>query len=246
MWEPKPAFTAIAPYYDLLMREVDYGAWARHLSRLMERCAERPVERVLEVGCGTGSMMRALSRLGYRVEGLDRSPQMLERARRKMPDAVLHLGDARSYGIEGTFDAIISVFDTLGNLTEPAHLLAALSEARRHLEPGGVFIFDLNTRWCFREFWGNGVRVREGRDILSVWRTRFREPGLSRLHITLFVRNGRGWRRVDEVHLQRAYDPQEVLDLLSRAGFRSFGALAHRRLEPPGPRELRVDYWAVR
>ena len=241
--KPSPAFTAIAPYYDKLMAEVDYEAWARYAHSFLVE-AEIEVKKVMDLACGTGNLTAELLKLGYEVWGLDASPQMLEVAKRKLPGVRFVLGDFRSWGVEEVFDAVICVYDSLNNILSSQGLLEAFREVRRHLRPGGLFLFDLNTVWGLRELWGTKVRVEEGEGILSVWRTRFVEPDLSELWITVFVQEGERWVRVDEVHVERGYEPAEVARLLREAGFSKVQVFRAWTRMPAGPRTPRAYFVA--
>ncbi|HXG24606.1 MAG TPA: class I SAM-dependent methyltransferase, partial [Chthonomonadales bacterium] len=76
------AFTAIAPYYDVLMRDVPYRSWVRYVQRLLEVRGVWP-HRVLDLACGTGNVAEVLAMLGYEVVGVDISEPMIAEARRK-------------------------------------------------------------------------------------------------------------------------------------------------------------------
>ncbi len=241
--KPSPAFTSIAPYYDRLMAEVDYEGWARYAHGFLQ---EAPIEvkKVMDLACGTGNLTAELLKLGYEVWGLDASPQMLEVARRKLPEVPFILGDFKNWGIDEVFDAAVCVYDSLNNILSTQGLLEAFRETARHLRPGGLFLFDINTVYGLRELWGTKVRVEEGEGILSVWRTRFVEPDLSELWITVFAQEGEHWVRVDEVHVERGYEPQEVARLLREAGFSSVRAYRAWTRMPAGPRTPRAYFVA--
>jgi len=78
-------FSEIAEYYDLLFEDVDYEKWARYVVRFFS-VARVKVERVLEVGCGTGNLTKHLNDMGFKVVGVDNSEDMVRVARRKLPD----------------------------------------------------------------------------------------------------------------------------------------------------------------
>ncbi len=241
--KPSPAFTSIAPYYDRLMAEVDYEGWARYAHGFLQE-AKIKVKKVMDLACGTGNLTRELLKLGYEVWGLDASPQMLDVARRKLPGVPLVLGDFRNWGIDETFDAVVCVYDSLNNILSEQGLLEAFGEVKGHLKPGGLFLFDMNTVYGLREFWGTKVRVEEGRDIVSIWRTRFVEPDLSELWITVFVKEGEHWVRVDELHVERGYEPSGVAGLLRKAGFSGVKVFRAWTRMPAGPRTPRAYFVA--
>jgi SAM-dependent methyltransferase len=99
---------------------------------------------LLELGCGTGTMLAGLGAVGS-LTGIDRSPQMLEIARSKVPTARLIEDDITSFELEQRFDVVICVFDTLNHLVDFEQWLALFNRAHTHLADGGLFIFDVNT-----------------------------------------------------------------------------------------------------
>lgn len=88
-----------------------------------------------------------LARRGYELVGVDVSEQMLERARRRAisesVNATFVLGDIQSIQLDRRFDALLSMFAVIGYQTSDAALRATLQNVRRHLEPGGIFVFDV-------------------------------------------------------------------------------------------------------
>ena len=134
-------YDIFAPFYDDVMGN------RRDTIRLLEREIARrhPAARsVLELGCGTGSIIAGLRRR-YEVAGIERSPGMLKVARAKLPDAELHLGTIAGFQLTRRFDVIICVFDTINHLTRFSQWQKLFESSSEHLNPGGLFIFDMNT-----------------------------------------------------------------------------------------------------
>jgi SAM-dependent methyltransferase len=137
---------AYAEAYDALYADKDYDA---ECATLVSAFAEtRPVASVLDLGCGTGAHAARLSAMGYSVVGVDRSKPMLDiardRARAGIGSDVRYVeGDIRSVVIGETFDAVICMFAVLGYQTTDADVESALGTVRRHLRPGGIFVFDV-------------------------------------------------------------------------------------------------------
>ena len=142
-------FDAYARYYDLLYRDKDYAAEAGYVSALIRKHAPR-AKGILELGCGTGAHAEHLARLGYSVHGVDQSAAMLAKAQARkasLPAEVagrlsFSRGDVRSVRMDGTYDAVISLFHVMSYQTGNADLQASFATAAAHLRPGGLFVFD--------------------------------------------------------------------------------------------------------
>ncbi len=132
-----------AESYDALYGDKDYAAECDLIERLFAT-REGGVETVLDLGCGTGNHAIPLAARGYRVTGVDRSADMIAAAAAKAGAAVaFHTGDLREVDLGRRFDAVLIMFAVLGYQTTNLDVLAALATARRHLETGGLLIFDV-------------------------------------------------------------------------------------------------------
>lgn len=212
------AFTRLAKVFDELMSDVDYIEWVDYVEDLFN-LANRDVHEILDLACGTGIPTKLFEDKGYKLVGIDKSIAMLKVAKRKVK-AHLIAGDAKSFHLRKKFDAVISLFDSMNYLLKPEELIDTFKNVRSHLYPGGVFIFDMNTLKAFKDYWGDDIKVKETQQTVSIWRTTFDEGfKISTLHITVFYKNRKGWKRIDETHMERGYRLDEVEGYLYEAGF---------------------------
>lgn len=151
--------SAYADAYDALYTDKDYGEESRLIERLLDSYGSGPTRTLLDLGCGTGNHALPLAERGYEVVGVDRSAAMLERARQKAVvrqingGAEFHQDDICNFQVERSFDASLMMFAVLGYQLENRQVLAALRTARKHIRPGGLFIFDV---------WYGPAVLREG------------------------------------------------------------------------------------
>jgi SAM-dependent methyltransferase len=136
-----------ADSYDALYADKDYGAECDLVEEIF-RHADRPVRSILDLGCGTGRHSVELARRGYELVGVDLSEGMLERARQraigKAAGSTTFLrGDIQTIQLERRFDAVLSMFAVVGYQISDRAVRSTLANVRRHLEPGGVFVFDV-------------------------------------------------------------------------------------------------------
>ena len=132
-----------ADAYDEIYRDKDYAGECDLVERVFREHASGPLRRVLDLGCGTGGHAALLAERGYDVVGVDRSAEMLERARARGGAARFQVGDIARVDVGETFDAALIMFAVLGYLTQTVDVQAALCTARRHLRAGGLLFFDV-------------------------------------------------------------------------------------------------------
>lgn len=183
------AYERFAAFYDEVMD--DPAPRAARVTDAITRYRPEATS-LLELGCGTGAILRRLTGLPTLV-GLDRSPAMLAVAAANVPDAGLVLGDMACFSFGRTFDAVVCVFDTLNHLLTFEDWRSTFDSVGDHLAPGGLFVFDVNTVGELRRLgedppavydFGRGVAIvdvafaHDGEDGgLSQWDIRIFEDG---------------------------------------------------------------------
>jgi SAM-dependent methyltransferase len=143
-----PSYDVFAPFYDAVQGE--RAEHARYLRSLIRNHAPR-ARTVLELACGTGSILKQLW-THYEVVGLDLSEQMLEIAAQKVPGVPLYRGDMTSFDLDERFDVVLCVYDSINHLLRFEEWKAVFARVHEHLDDDGVFIFDINTQRKLAEF----------------------------------------------------------------------------------------------
>jgi SAM-dependent methyltransferase len=177
---------------------------------------------VVDLGCGSGLWARELLRAGCGVLGIDISDAMVEIAREKAPGAEFRVGSLFEAPIPPC-DAVMAVGEVLNYLFDPENekrgLEGVFGRVYGALRPGGVFVFDvLGPGQVPSGTTARGCRVGEDWAVFSEgeedagWGTMERR-------IVGFRKVGEHYRREDEVHRVRLYEPYEVAYGLDRAGF---------------------------
>jgi SAM-dependent methyltransferase len=203
----------LAPHYDALMRNMDYGAYADYLLEL----SGAPV-RVLDLACGTGRLAQALCERGCDVTAADGSAEMLAIAQGRGCGSLFLQQDMTELDLYGTVEAAFCTLDALNYLTREEQFRQVLARVKLFLEPGGAFIFDLLTPKALAARDG-AVFMSDAEGVYCVWCCAWKEPFCNQ-EITLFAQTGNGlWRRSQETHTERAYHPDFVEKALLDAGF---------------------------
>lgn len=218
------AYSSFAQVYDLFMDNVPYEEWSEYLIGLLR---EYEVEDglVVDLGCGTGKMTRLLEKSGYDMIGIDCSEEMLEIAREVQVESansnILYLlQDMREFELYGTVRAVVSICDSINYITEDEELEQVFRLVNNYLDPKGIFIFDLNTVYKYRELLGE-TTISENREEGSfIWDNFFdEEEQINQYDLTLFIKEEHDlYRKYEETHFQRAYTLERVKELLEKAG----------------------------
>lgn len=221
-----PLYAALWANYDKLNAETDYEEWADFLCVLFGRHSKIPVTSVLDLGCGTGSMTFALHSRGYDMTALDISPEMLSCAREKaeeqgIGDVLWLCQDMRSFELYGTVSAVVCCLDGINHLTGYRDLDRCLSLVHNYLEPGGLFVFDVNTPKKFREFYADHDYILEDEGVLCCWQNQYDDRhGICDFLLSVFEENQDGtWNRTDTLQRERCYSRKRLTQSLEKAGF---------------------------
>ena len=232
-------YTEFAKLYDVFMDNVDYKKWAEYLTaRLWDYGIKDGL--ILELGCGTGTLTELLSRAGYDMIGVDNSEEMLAEAMEKQMgsglDILYLLQDMQEFELYGTVRAVISACDSLNYILEEDELLQVFRLVNNYLDPGGLFLFDMNTIYKYQQILGEGT-IAENRDEGSfIWENFYEEKSrINTYDLTLFVPREDGlYEKYEEVHDQRAYSLETITSLLEKAGLKVLAVYDEYTLDPPG------------
>ena len=244
------AYTSFASVYDTFMDNVPYEEWGGYIHGLLLKYgAEDGI--VLDLGCGTGTMTEILAGFGYDMIGVDNSEDMLELAMEKRlrsgRDILYLLQDMREFELYGTVRAVVSVCDSMNYITDEEDLLQVFRLVSNYLDPGGIFIFDLNTVHKYRDILGDAT-IAENREESSFIRENDfdEEEGINEYDLTLFIRREDEdlYEKYEETHYQRAYSLERVEELIGEAGLKLEAVYDAFTLQPPKPESQRVYFVA--
>ena len=219
------AYTNFAEVYDTFMDNVPYEEWAEYLLKVLEQYGIKD-GLVLELGCGTGTMTEILNDRGYDMIGVDNSEEMLGEAMEKRAESgyeILYLEqDMREFELYGTVRAVVSVCDCMNYITEEDDLLTVFKLVNNYLDPDGIFIFDMNTPYKYREMLGNTTIAENREEGSFIWENCFDEESqVNEYALTLFIKEEDDlYRKHEEFHYQKAYEPERVKELLEEAGLK--------------------------
>ncbi|MBI2214419.1 MAG: methyltransferase domain-containing protein [Acidobacteria bacterium] len=214
---PADSYGAFARVYDRALGDL-FMRGAAAVLRALE--SEYPTETRthLDVACGTGLAMRHFAARGYATRGIDASYAMASRARRRGLDVVV--SDVRTSVVRARFERVTCLYDSLNHLLERGDLARAFASVASVMGESSLFWFDLNHPESYREVWAMAEPFESGDAVYNLEiDTHYDEAA------NLATARVRGWHTdagvrhtIDETHYQRAWERDEVVEILRDAG----------------------------
>lgn len=256
-------YNAIARVYDKLNADIDYRAWADFVERCFDRFLPQRPSLLLDLACGTGSMTLELAARGYDMIGVDGSADMLAAAFERAggrPDILFLQQDMRSFELYGTVGAVTCCLDSLNYLLSPADLAKCFATVHNYLDPDGLFLFDMNTPYKFREIygsrayvledelvWDEGTETEERAAVYCGWQNLYDpETAICDFDLSLFEELPNGsYRRSDEHQQERCYTMEEITEALQASRLELLGVWSDYAFSAPDAQTERW-YFAAR
>ncbi len=217
-------YNDFAYIYDKLIRDVDYGKWADYIEGIFKRNNIKP-SLVLDLGCGTGSFCVEMAKRDYEMIGIDISCDMLACAKSKSIENgldILYLNQNMSnFELYGTVDAIVCLLDSVNYIISKNDLKRMFRLVKNYLNPGGLFIFDVNSENKISKTFGNNIFYEISDDVTYLWKNSYdSKKKICEFDITMFVNEDGLYSRHDELHYERAYSEKELEEALKSSGLK--------------------------
>lgn len=255
------AYTGFAQVYDMFMDNIPYDEWSEYLRSLLQKY-ETKNGIVLELGCGTGKITRRLAEYGYDMIGIDNSYDMLSIAMEKEAvfreenkeqnrPSILYLNqDMREFELYGTVGAVVSVCDSMNYITDEEDMLSVFRLVNQYLDSKGVFIFDLNTEYKYKELLGERIIAENREEASFIWDNMYyEEEQINEYDLTIFAQvetedkehmKPSYYEKYEETHYQRAYSLATIQRLLEEAGMEFVTVYDAFTLEAPKENSERI------
>ncbi|MBQ8041155.1 MAG: class I SAM-dependent methyltransferase [Lachnospiraceae bacterium] len=230
------SYQDFAYVYDEFMDETPYEKWCEKIDSFIKKYGVSKPERnakdaleseknlVVDLGCGTGTLTEMLYEKGYDMVGVDNSDSMLAVAMEKKAlsgsEILYLLQDMRELELYSTVGTVISVCDSVNYILDEEELLDIFKLVNNYLYPGGIFIFDFNTDYKYREVIGD-TTIAENRDYCSfIWENYYdEETSVNEYDVTIFVKEDEElFRKFTETHFQKGYTAKKISELIKKAG----------------------------
>lgn len=240
-------YTSLSEIYDTLMHpDINYEHIADFLENVFDMSGKNP-EMVVDLACGTGNLTIPLAERGYDMIGIDKSFDMLSIAREKADNSILFLNqDMTKLDLYGTADAFISMIDGVNYILNPNSLYKMFKKIKTcFLNNNGIVVFDISSEFKLKKIIGSNTFIHDGDDIFYSWENKFNDKyAVSDMYLNFFVKDGKGYKRFCERHLQKAYSIKTIKEILKKAGFKKVTAYSGFTFEKATAQSERVVFVA--
>jgi len=243
------AYSDFARVYDTFMEDTPYEKWIAFIDDCIREHNISP-RIVCDLGCGTGKMCNVFAARGIEMIGIDSSEEMLMAARENAVEnnqSILYLmQDMSEFELYGTVDMIYSCCDSINYLLEEEQVLSTFEWVNNYLEPNGLFIFDMNTRYKYENVLADQTFADQTEDAAYIWENYFdEEEEINEFVVNFFIKNEEDkYIRTEEYHYQRAYSIEKIKELLKASGLELIGVYDDYTKEPYHEETLRATFVA--
>lgn len=217
------SYKDFAQIYDLFMNDVPYKKWVLYLKRIWNKYNFNP-KLIAELGCGTGNITIQLANKNYDMIGIDISEDMLAIAKQKSKGLnILYLSqDITQFELYGTVDCIISLCDSLNYILKTNDLFKVFKLVNNYLNPKGLFIFDINTEYKFKNILGTNTFAETKSNAAYIWENFYnKNKKINEYYLNFFIKQTQtNYKRFKEIHYERAYSINTIKKLLKKSNLK--------------------------
>lgn len=223
------AYKGLAKVYDLFMQQTPYSTWVNHIESIFKKYSLNP-KLILELGCGTGNITTLMQSKGYDMIGVDISEDMLIeaniKAKKNNQDILFLNQDMREFELYGSVDSCICLCDSLNYILEKEEIIDTFKLVNNYLNPKGLFIFDLNTEYKFKNIFSHNSFSQTEDNASYIWENFYYEEDMVNEYYTnVFIKDKKGkYDRYEEFHYQKAYKTEEIINLINCSNLKFLGA----------------------
>lgn len=219
------SYQSFAEFYDVLTDNVGYEKLSDYICSLL---SENGIDGglLLDLACGTGTLSFLLEERGFSVIGVDSSPEMLNAAQGKLYDGkhdIMFLcQDMLGLDLYGTVDCAVCTLDSLNHLSDLAEVKKALKKVSLFMNPGGIFIFDVNTLYKHRFVLGDNAFIYDCDGVFCAWQNTLCDDNATvNIDLDFFSENDDGaYERFCESFSETAYELTDIQAAVKDAGFK--------------------------
>lgn len=243
-------YSVFARYYDELTANIDYKKRAEYFHTIIKKFKTTKENILLDLACGTGSISEEMARLGYDVIGVDNSEEMLGIAIEKKFDSGLPIQylcqDMRKLDMFGTIDVTLCALDSINHLNCIDDVREVFRKVSLFAEPGGLFIFDVNTLYKHRKILANSTFTYETDKVYCIWENSLNEKTNEvKMNLEFFELTDNGlYERSSDSFSEKAYSSEQIDALLNETGFEILARYGDDTFDDASDTSQRIVYVA--
>ena len=217
-------YQKFADFYDEYMSNVDYNQWINFVLKKMVEFGQTNPKKILELGCGTGNISGKLVELNYDVDASDISCEMLKIADKKKFKPNLFQADMLDKITIDKYNSILLLFDGINYLQSTNELEILFKNTYQGLKENGIFCFDISTKSnCIDNFDGF-VNLEDNEENFFIHTSEYiPEIATEETQLTIFEKKGFLFHRYDEIHKEKIFTVQEILDAVESTNYEVLG-----------------------
>lgn len=242
----KNIYRNFAYIYDELMHDVDYKQWIDYIEKIFEANKKKP-SIIVDLACGTGNLTIEMAKKGYDMVGIDISPDMLSCAKQKTMNEgvdVLYLNqDITEFELYGSVDVALCLMDSINYITHKSKLKRLFKLVEYYLNPGGLFIFDINSQYKLQNVLGENVFFEIGDDVSYIWQNFYdKRKKMCEFDLTFFIKENSYYKKYEEVHIEKAYDVFEIKEIIEESNLRLVRICDNLTFRKPNKKSERIFF----
>lgn len=236
-------YVNFAQVYELFMEEVPYDQWAKNFEYVWNKYGIKP-NTIVDLGCGTGKLTYILKQKGYDLIGIDISSEMLSQATSYSPDILYLNQNMTNFELFNKVDCFISACDSINYLLEEKDLLNVFNQVSKYLNKNGIFIFDVNTVYKYKNILGNNSFSEAKENCAYIWDNFYDEnKNINEYYVSFFIENEKGlYERYEEVHYQRSYSIDQIKSIIEKSNLQCLEVLDSETMKQPQKTSERIYF----
>lgn len=236
------SYNTFALFYDSLTENVDYKVRSKYISDFFYKYNKSNC-RVLDLACGTGSISKYLSELGFSIIGIDLSEDMLTIANSKnIENAQFIKADMTDFVLVQKVDCCVCSLDAINHLTVFADVCKCFENVYNSLNEDGIFVFDVNTIYKHREVLCDNTFIFDEENFFLSWDNNYIDNDIIDIYLDFFVFNGKNYDRFSENFKERAYSIKDITEALTYKNFEILGIYDELTLNSPREDSERIYF----
>ncbi len=237
--------------YDQFMYDIPYDEWVSNILTIFLENDFNP-KTIVDLGCGTGELTSKLQSMGFNMIGIDISEDMIKVAKKKNTtrgqNIIYKTENIVDFTLDKKVDSMISTCDSYNYILDDNDLLKSFKKVYSYLNDDGMFIFDMNTEYYFKNILGNSMYSDiNSKNAYIVENTFDCEQNINTYKLNLFIENEKGsYDKNIEIHKEKARNPKDVIKLLNLANFKFLCLLDTYDLNIADDKSLRIYFVCIK